>query len=70
VAENDLLAEQSALMAERIAAAGGSADLKLYPGAVHGFIEAMSVSALARQAIDDAAGWLVAQLAIEAELAQ
>lgn len=70
VAENDLLAEQSSVMAERITAAGGSAELRLYPGAVHGFIEAMSVSALACQAIDDAAHWLTAQLAIEMADAQ
>ncbi|HEU4959326.1 MAG TPA: alpha/beta hydrolase [Sphingomonas sp.] len=70
VAENDLLAEQSAIMAERIAAAGGIVELKLYPGAVHGFIEAMSVSALARQAIDDAARWLAAVLTVESVGAQ
>jgi acetyl esterase len=60
VAEIDLLAEQSAIMVDRIIAAGGDAELKLYHGAVHGFIEAMSVSSLARRAIEDAARWLAA----------
>ncbi|HEX7851615.1 MAG TPA: alpha/beta hydrolase [Sphingomonas sp.] len=59
VAEIDLLAEQSAIMADRIRDAGGVAELKLYRGAVHGFVEAMSVSTLAGRAIADAAEWLV-----------
>jgi acetyl esterase len=58
VAENDLLAEQSPIMAERMVAAGGSAVVRIYPGAVHGFIEAVSVSDLADRAIGDAAAWL------------
>lgn len=60
VAEIDLLAEQSAIMAERIRAEGGIAELKVYRGAVHGFVEAVSVSALAERAIADAADWLAA----------
>lgn len=59
VAEIDLLAEQSTIMAERIRDAGGAADLKLYRGAVHGFIEAVSVSTLAERAIAEAARWLL-----------
>jgi acetyl esterase len=58
VAESDLLAEQSPVMAERMVAAGGSAVLRIYPGAVHGFIEAVSISDLADRAIGDAAEWL------------
>jgi len=60
VAEHDLLAEQSEAMAARIAAAGGEAELRVYHGAVHGFVEAMSVSALARRAIAESAQWLAA----------
>jgi len=60
VAEIDLLAEQSAVMAKRIRDAGGIAELNLYRGAVHGFVEAMSVSTLAQRAIADAADWLAA----------
>jgi len=63
VAEHDLLAEQSEAMAARITAAGGAAELRLYRGAVHGFVEAMSVSALARRAIAESAQWLTATLA-------
>jgi acetyl esterase len=58
VAELDLLAEQSPVMAERMWAAGGHAEVRTYPGAVHGFIEAVSVSDLAARAIQDAADWL------------
>jgi acetyl esterase len=50
-------------MAARIEAAGGAAELRLYPGAVHGFVEAMSVSALARRAVAESAQWLVATMA-------
>ena len=60
VADIDLLAEQSAIMAERIRDAGGIAELNVYRGAVHGFVEAVSVSTLAERAIADAAAWLVA----------
>jgi acetyl esterase len=67
VAEIDLLAEQSAIMAERIRDAGGLAELNLYRGAVHGFVEAVSVSTLAERAIADAAAWLVALPAMAAK---
>ncbi|MDB5708790.1 MAG: acetylesterase [Sphingomonas bacterium] len=63
VAEHDLIAEQSDAMATRIEAAGGAAELRLYSGAVHGFVEAMSVSALARRAVAESAQWLVATMA-------
>lgn len=58
VAENDLLAEQSPLMAQKMTTAGVPVVIKSYPGAVHGFIEAASVSSLARQALQDASDWL------------
>lgn len=59
VAEVDLLAEQSHDMARRVSDAGGVIELRAYRGAVHGFIEAMSVSSLARAAIADSCAWLV-----------
>lgn len=63
VAEIDLLAEQSPIMADRMIAAGGEASVHVYPGAVHGFIEAAAVSTLARKALQDASEWLSAHLA-------
>jgi acetyl esterase len=63
VAEIDLLAEQSPAMAERMIAAGGQAIVHVYPGAVHGFIEAAAVSQLARKGLQDASEWLAAHLA-------
>jgi acetyl esterase len=66
VGNNDLLTEQSVAMAARMRAIGGSAELRVYPGAVHGFLEAMSVSSLARRAIAESAAWLLAQPALRA----
>ncbi len=57
-AERDVLAEQSAALAGRLAAAGVEADLRVYPGAAHSFLEAVSVSPLAGRAFDEAAAWL------------
>lgn len=58
VGECDVLAEQNLLMAGRLLAAGVEVKAKVYPGAPHSFIEAMAVSALANQAIDDGVVWL------------
>jgi acetyl esterase/lipase len=58
VAECDVLTEQNMTMAGCLLAAGVAVKVKVYPGVPHSFIEAMEVSALAREAIDDGAGWL------------
>ena len=63
VAELDVIAEQSHAMAAALAAAGVRADLRVYQGATHSFLEAMSVSALARAAIADGAAFLKEVLA-------
>ncbi len=62
VPERDVLAEQSIAMHETMAAAGVAVTSKLYPGATHSFLEAMSISGLAREAIADGAAFLRAQL--------
>jgi acetyl esterase len=54
----DLLCEQSVALAARLKASGVDADLRVYPGAAHSFLEAVSVSPLAARALDEAAGWL------------
>jgi acetyl esterase/lipase/predicted FMN-binding regulatory protein PaiB len=58
VAECDVLTEQNMLMAGCLLEAEVAVKLKVYPGAPHSFIEAMGVSAVASQAIDDGADWL------------
>ena len=45
VPEFDLLTEQSFQLANRLRAAGVPADLELYRGAVHSFLEAVSITA-------------------------
>ncbi len=62
VAECDVLAEQSHLMAGRLLEAGNAVRIKVYPGAPHSFLEAMSISRIANVAIDDGVTWLRAVL--------
>jgi acetyl esterase/lipase len=58
VPEFDLLTEQSLKLATRLQAA----ELKFYRGAVHSFLEAVSISSLADRALTDASTWLRASL--------
>jgi acetyl esterase len=58
VPELDLLTEQSLQLADRLAAAGVSVDLEIYRGAVHSFLEAVSIAPIADRAFDDTATWL------------
>ncbi|MEG3179312.1 alpha/beta hydrolase [Sphingomonas sp. LT1P40] len=58
IPECDLLTEQSHAMAARLRAAGVETEAKVYAGATHSFLEAMSVAAVARAAIADGAGFL------------
>lgn len=58
VAECDVLAEQNMLMAGCLLEAGNDVKVKVYPGAPHSFIEAMAVSKVTNEAIDDGAAWL------------
>jgi acetyl esterase len=63
IPDQDVLAEQSRDMVERLARAGVEAEAREYAGATHSFLEAMSISALARRAIADGAAWVKARLA-------
>ena len=62
IPECDVLAEQSLAMVAKMRAAGVSVAAKVYPGATHSFLEAMSVAEVSREAIADSAAWLRAQL--------
>ena len=65
LAERDVLAEQSERMAMRLRDHDNQVELRRYAGASHSFLEAMSVSALAQQAIMDSADWLHRQLMVD-----
>lgn len=58
IAECDILAEQNLHMAGRLLEAGVQVQAKVYPGAPHSFIEAVAVSRLANEAIDDGVAFL------------
>jgi acetyl esterase len=64
IPECDVLSEQSQAMAARMTAAGLSVKSKVYPGATHSFLEAMSVAKVAREAIADGANWLRGQFGL------
>ena len=63
VPECDLLAEQSHRMAELLRSALVLVELRLYQGASHSFLEAISIAALADRAFADSAAWLRTTLA-------
>jgi acetyl esterase len=58
VAEIDILAEDSHILAKRMEMAGTACEVVVYRGATHSFLEAMSVARVAREAIAHAANWL------------
>jgi len=62
IAECDILAAENRAMAARLAEAGVAVEARVYPGAMHGFIEAASVAPLAERAIQEASEWLRDQL--------
>ena len=62
VAEQDLVAEGSEAIHDHALAANVESIIKIYRGATHSFLEAMSVSALAREAIADGAAFVKSKL--------
>lgn len=62
IAECDVLAEQNLAFAARLADAGVATEAVVYEGATHSFLEAASISGLARRALQDGADWLRARL--------
>ena len=55
----DALAEDGL---ERLRRAGVNVTAKLYPGATHSFLEAVSVADVARRALEDGSRWMKSQL--------
>lgn len=62
VPECDLLAEQSLRMAALLRDAGVAMEFRLYAGATHSFLEAVSIAPLAGRAFSEAAAWLCTTL--------
>lgn len=62
--ERDVLAAQNAAMAARLRAAGVRVDALAYPRTPHSFIEAMSISDIARDALARSADWLRTHLTV------
>ncbi|HZF17779.1 MAG TPA: alpha/beta hydrolase fold domain-containing protein [Steroidobacteraceae bacterium] len=58
IPECDILTEQSQEMAKRMRSTGVDVTARVYAGATHSFLEAMSISHAAGRAIDDASAWL------------
>lgn len=58
IAECDVLAEQNETLVRALGAADVAVEARVYVGAAHSFVEAVSISALAREAIGDGARWL------------
>ena len=58
VPECDLLTEQSIELEKKMRAAGVAVKLAMYHGAVHSFLEAVSIAPLADWALNDTARWL------------
>ncbi len=58
IAECDILLDENTEMAKKLRAAGVDVTEKIYAGATHSFLEAVSTSSLANTAIDDASNWL------------
>ncbi len=67
IAELDILHDENVAMAERMRDAGVPVRAIVYPGTVHGFVEAMSIARVSGQALDDAAKWFHEQTGLEAE---
>ncbi|WP_166016185.1 MULTISPECIES: alpha/beta hydrolase fold domain-containing protein [Chelativorans] len=67
IADRDIIAENSLAMAGKLRAAGNAMTCKIYRGATHSFLEAMSMSALARQAIADGADFIARILNTDAK---
>lgn len=62
IAECDILLDGNHMMADALRKAGVEAEARVYEGATHSFLEAMSISDIANRALDDASAWLKQKL--------
>lgn len=62
IAESDILHDEDIAMADRLRAASVPTHAVVYPGTVHGFLEAVAVAAVSADAIEDASRWLAGRL--------
>ncbi|TXI03479.1 MAG: alpha/beta hydrolase [Rhizobium sp.] len=67
VADRDIISENSLAMVGKLRAVGNASTCKIYRGATHSFLEAMSMSALAREAIADGAEFIARILKTDAK---
>lgn len=63
VAQCDVLLDENIIMADLLRGAGVDADLRIYEGATHSFLEAVEISRLADLALQESSDWLASQLA-------
>lgn len=63
IPECDVMFDESTEMARRLRLAGNRAQVVIYPGATHSFLEAVSVARIADRAFDEASRWLRDMLA-------
>ncbi|AEQ52318.1 alpha/beta hydrolase fold domain-containing protein [Pelagibacterium halotolerans] len=64
IADLDILRDENLTLKSALEAANVPVSGGLYPGSIHAFLEAVSVSALADKALDDGAAWLRERLGI------
>lgn len=58
IAECDILADENRELARLLEQAGVTVDARVYPGATHSFLEAVSISSLADRALAESSEWL------------
>ncbi len=58
IAESDILHDENVSLAARLRAAGVPTEANVYPGTVHGFLEAVAVAKVSGTALDDTSRWL------------
>lgn len=67
IAELDILHDENVAMAGKMRDAGVPVRAIVYPGTVHGFVEAISIARVSGRALDDAANWFREHTRPEAE---
>ncbi|MEJ0039546.1 MAG: alpha/beta hydrolase fold domain-containing protein [Gammaproteobacteria bacterium] len=67
IAELDILHDENLAMVDKMRDSGVPVRAIVYPGTVHGFVEAMSIARISAQALDDAANWFREQTGLQAE---